>query len=52
MFLFKSQTNFPLLTSFDPIPAYPEVPEQRDESAKEEKQTQSYEKNGEGENEK
>jgi len=38
--------------SFDPIAAYPEVPQQRPESAKEEDQTQSYEKDGEGENEK
>ena len=37
--------------SSEPISAYPELPQQCAESAKEEKQTQGYEKNGERENE-
>ena len=47
-----SHTNFPFLISSDPICAYPELPQQRAESAKEEKQTQGYEKDGERENKK
>jgi hypothetical protein len=44
-------TIFPFLVSFEPLSADPEIPQQRAESIKEEKQTQGYEKNGEHENE-
>jgi hypothetical protein len=48
-----NRSSFPsVVGSSDPICAEPEISQQRAESAKEEKQTQGYEKDAERENEK